>query len=157
MFYHLQDNPSQSVDYDSDESASSQDSSFSQTQQERPTKKRKVKASEAMMEKAVGMLSSIQERSASSQALALPAEDEDLVFAKHIANVIRKIANPRDKALLKLKIQKLIFETLFQTNQTSLAVSSVRQQTYEAAGSAYQLPYSSPLSQMSQFMSNSDY
>ncbi|XP_061168962.1 uncharacterized protein LOC133178232 [Saccostrea echinata] len=79
-------------------------SNTSQNNDEDDEKKRNLP--EEVMERAVSALSSIQERKTD-------VEDEDSVFAKLIANELRKIKDLRKKSLLKIKIQQLIFDTQF--------------------------------------------
>jgi hypothetical protein len=78
-------------------------------------KKKKLDVTEKVMEKAVSVLSSIQENTGKQKTnVTEEAEDEDLAFARHISNELTKNSDARSKTLVKIKIQQLIFEAQFQ-------------------------------------------
>ena len=78
-------------------------------------RKKKTDAEIHLMEKTVSVLSSIQERAKEpTRAVNNQEENEDWIFAKYIMNELKKIPEGRAKAMLKLKIQNLIFETQYQ-------------------------------------------
>ncbi|XP_061164940.1 uncharacterized protein LOC133173887 [Saccostrea echinata] len=107
---------------------------------ETPTKRKKKRnLPEEVMERAVSALSSIQERKTD-------VEDEDSVFAKLIANELRKIKDLRKKSLLKIKIQQLIFDTQF-SNVTSSNLASLN-----SFNSSSDTNTMNPLTQMTSLM-----
>ena len=68
-----------------------------------------------------------------NKKLSVPqAENEDLIFAKHIANEINKISDGRTKAALKLKIKTMIFEAQYQLPQPASGQSHHARGNYQS-------------------------
>ena len=81
------------------------------------SKRRKLPGPAAVMAEAVSVLSSLKSRRSSITPPPVPQmptpiiiEDEDLTFAKYLANEIRKVKHQRVKHGLKMKLQNAIFE-----------------------------------------------
>jgi len=109
-------------------------------------RRKKLDATEKVTEKAVSVLSSIQENTGKQKTnVTEEAEDEDLTFARHISNELKKILDARSKALVKIKIQQLIFEAQFQCPASSTTSSQQTRSVPSDNGF--------PLTQMRSFMS----
>ncbi|KAJ8319706.1 hypothetical protein KUTeg_002749 [Tegillarca granosa] len=123
--------------YGSDEDSDfSQDGSVASQSIDTPAcKKKKRNATENVMHKAVSLLSSIEQSGKQRTGTPEQAEDEDMTYAKHIANEMRKIRDARAKALVKIKIQQLIFEAQFQT---PLSTTSMMPSHHDAIASSQQ-------------------
>jgi hypothetical protein len=78
-------------------------------------KQRKRELPGEVMEKAVSLLTSME-----GQRNDRATKDKDTLFVKYIVNELKKIKDNKSKALLKLKVQQLIFDAQFNTLSPNL-------------------------------------
>lgn len=87
------------------------------------SKKRKRDLPEEVMEEAVSLLTSMEDKRCEKTT-----EDEDSLFAKYIAKELKKIKDEKIKAQLKFKVQQLIFDSLFNKPSPHLVSLNFSQQ-----------------------------